>query len=78
MGRSGTLNSRFFTAEGRPLRYLDHRTIALDWDQLAGIPAVVAVAAGLPKVQAIAGATQTGSIHTLVTDETTARGLLAL
>ncbi|HXX61212.1 MAG TPA: sugar-binding domain-containing protein [Candidatus Sulfotelmatobacter sp.] len=77
-GAVGTLNSRFFTAEGRPVRLLDRRTIALGWDQLAGIPTVVAVAAGLSKVAAIAGATQTGCIHTLITDAPTARALLAL
>ena len=76
-GAVGTLNSRFFTREGRPVRHLDHRTIALDWDQLAGIPTVVAVAAGPAKVQAIAGATRTGCLHTLITDEPTARAVLA-
>ncbi|MFI5262377.1 MAG: sugar-binding transcriptional regulator [Candidatus Limnocylindrales bacterium] len=77
-GAVGTLNSRFFTRDGRPVRHLDRRTIALDWDELAGIPTVVAVAAGPSKVLAIAGATQTGCLHTLITDETTARALLAL
>ncbi|HXR27108.1 MAG TPA: sugar-binding domain-containing protein, partial [Candidatus Baltobacteraceae bacterium] len=77
-GAVGTLNSRFFTREGRPVRHLDQRTIALDWDQLVGIPTVVAVAAGPSKVQAIAGAARTGCLHTLITDETTARALLAI
>ena len=77
-GAVGTLNSRFFTADGRPVRHLDRRTIALNWDELAAIPTVVAVAAGATKVPAIAGATQTGCLHTLITDEPTARALMAL
>lgn len=75
-GAVGTLNSRFFDASGRPAGHLDRQTIAISWEQMAGIPTVVAVAAGPGKTQAIAGALETGCINVLVTDEPTARTLL--
>jgi DNA-binding transcriptional regulator LsrR (DeoR family) len=75
-GAIGTLNGRFFDARGRPAGHLERRTIALTWDQLAAIPTVVAVAAGETKVDAIAGALETGCLDVLVTDESTARSLI--
>jgi len=72
----GTLNGRFFDRLGRPAGHLERRTIAISWDQMAAIPTVVAVAAGPTKVEAIAGALETGCLDVLVTDEETARSLL--
>jgi len=75
-GAVGTLNGRFFDGLGRPAGHLERRTIAISWDQMAAIPTVVAMAAGSTKVQAIAGALETGCLDVLVTDEETARSLL--
>jgi len=77
-GAVGTLNGRFFDADGKPIRLLEDRTVALSWEQLSAIPTVVAVAGGKQKVAAIAGAIRTGSLDVLVTDESTARALLKL
>ena len=65
-----------FDALGRPVGHLERRTIAITWDQMAAIPTVVAVAAGPTKIDAIAGALETGCVGVLVTDEPTAHGLL--
>jgi DNA-binding transcriptional regulator LsrR (DeoR family) len=55
---------------------LDDRLIAIEWDALRQIPAVVAMAAGLEKRHAILGALRTGVVSVLVTDEATARAVL--
>lgn len=70
------MNTRFFDRLGRPVGELDRRTIAITWSELRAIPTVVAVAAGLDKTRAIAGALRTGSVDMLVTDELTARAIL--
>ena len=54
---------------------LDDRLIAIDREELARIPTVVAVAVGPEKYAAIQGALRTGYVDVLVTDETTAREL---
>jgi DNA-binding transcriptional regulator LsrR (DeoR family) len=75
-GAVGNMNTRFFDAEGRPVGDLEARTIAVSWEQLRAIPTVIAVAAGEHKAAAIAGATRTGGVDVLVTDEPAARRLL--
>ena len=75
-GVVGSMNGRFFRADGRPGGHLDDRTIAIEWDQLRAIPTVVAVAAGRHKVKAILGALRSGCVDVLCTDETTAEALL--
>ncbi len=65
----GDIGTRFFTVEGRPVEVLDDRLIAVDWAVLDAIPQVVAVAAGVEKIQAALGALRTGLIETLITDE---------
>lgn len=75
-GVVGSMNGRFFCADGRPGGHLDDRTIAIEWDQLRAIPSVVGVAAGRHKVKAIVGALRTGCVDVLCTDERTAEALL--
>jgi DNA-binding transcriptional regulator LsrR (DeoR family) len=75
-GAVGSMNTRFFDADGRPVDVLEERTIAIEWDQLRAIPTVVAVAAGTSKAAAIAGALRTGAVDVLVTDQATAVLLL--
>jgi deoxyribonucleoside regulator len=76
-GAVGSMNARFYDAEGKPVGHLDRRTVALEWQELAAIPTVIAVAAGAHKAVAIRGAAQTGCIDVLVTDERMAAALLA-
>lgn len=73
----GTINGRFFREDGSAVDVLEERTIAVSWDELRGIPMVIAVAAGPAKVRAILGGLRTGAIDVLVTDEPTAQALLA-
>jgi deoxyribonucleoside regulator len=74
-GAVGSLNTRFFDADGMPAGGLDSRTIAIGWGELRAIPTVIAVAAGAKKAAAIKGALRTGTVDVLITDEATA-GLL--
>lgn len=72
----GSMNARFYDAEGKPAGHLDRRTVALEWHELAAIPTVIAIAAGEEKAAAIRGAARTGCVDVLVTDEHTAALLI--
>jgi deoxyribonucleoside regulator len=76
-GAVGSMNTRFFDAEGRPVGHLDRRTIAIEWADLAAIPQVIAIAAGSAKAAAIRAALRTRTINVLITDELTAEAILA-
>jgi DNA-binding transcriptional regulator LsrR (DeoR family) len=76
-GAAGDICGRFFTADGQPVTVLDDRMIAVERADLARLPNVVAVAAGPEKVAAIQGALRTGYVDVLVTDEPTARAVVA-
>jgi DNA-binding transcriptional regulator LsrR (DeoR family) len=71
-GAVGDVCARFFTVEGRPVRVLDDRLLAVEWDALTRQRSVVAAAAGPDKVEAILGALRAGALTALVTDEWTA------
>jgi DNA-binding transcriptional regulator LsrR (DeoR family) len=75
-GVVGSMNGRFFRADGTPGGSLDDRTIAIEWDQLRAIPSVIAVAASRHKHRAILGALRTGCVDILCTDEPAAEALL--
>lgn len=75
-GAVGDVCARFFRADGEPVAELDDRLMAIERDQLARIPTVVAVAVGPEKYMAIRGALHTGYVDVLVTDEATAKELL--
>ena len=76
-GAVGSMNARFCNADGKSVGHLDGRTVALQWKELAAIPMVVAVAAGVAKAAAIRGAAGSGCVDVLVTDQPTAERLLA-
>ncbi len=76
-GAVGSMNSRFFDADGQPVGHLDRRTVAIEWVTLAAIPQVIAIAAGSTKAAAIRAASWSGSIDVLITDEATAAAILA-
>src|SRR5579864_1868476 len=75
-GAEGDVSARFFNIRGEPVAVLDDRLIAIEREELARIPTVVAVAAGPEKYAAIRGALRTGYVDVLVTDETTAKELV--
>jgi len=75
-GAVGDMSTRFFNGAGEPVHVLDDRLIAIEWEQLKGIPLVIGMAAGLEKHVAILGALRTGCLDVLVTDESSARSVL--
>ena len=77
-GAVGDVCASFFDIHGNPVADLDDRLIAIDREELARIPTVVAVAVGAEKYEAIQGALRTGYVDVLVTDETTAHELVRL
>jgi deoxyribonucleoside regulator len=73
-GAVGDICTRFFTRDGLPADdALDRRTLAVDLEDLRRIPAVIAVAGGLEKAEAIAGALRGRLVDILVTDHLAAR-----
>jgi DNA-binding transcriptional regulator LsrR (DeoR family) len=75
-GAVGSMNTRYFDAAGRPVGGLDGRTVALGWSELRQIPAVMAVAAGKEKAEAVSGGLATGTINLLVVDDAIAHTLV--
>jgi deoxyribonucleoside regulator len=76
-GAVANVNTCFIDALGQPIARLARRTIAISLDDLRSIETVIAVAAGPGKVDAIRAALLTEAIDILVTDEPTARAVLA-
>ena len=74
-GVVGSMNGRFFDRDGKPAGHMEERTIAIEWSELVAIPIVVAIAAGLTKVEAILGGLKSGAVDVLITDEMTASAL---
>jgi DNA-binding transcriptional regulator LsrR (DeoR family) len=78
-GGVGDLMVEFYDLSGRILETdFQHRILGMREAQLRSARTVVAVAGGPTKVPAILGALRTGLIHTLVTDNVTARLVLEL
>ena len=75
-GAVGDVSTRFFNASGEPVHVLDDRLIAIEWAQLKQIGLVIGMAAGVDKRAAILGALHSGCLDVLITDESTARGVL--
>ena len=74
----GDLCSHFITADGRPaVPTLDARTVALPLEALREKELRLCVAGGAPKVPALRAALRSGYVSHLVTDERTARAVLA-
>ncbi len=69
LGAVGSMNARFYDIAGKPVAWLDDRTVGISWEELAAIPLVVAVAGGAHKAGAIRSALRTGCVTALVTDE---------
>jgi len=76
-GAVGSLNLRYFDAEGRAVRSeFDDAIVGLTTDELRKIFRVVGIAGGAAKLQAIRAALVGTLINVLVTDDATAKRLL--
>lgn len=77
-GAVGDLLGWVLDAQGRPIDHpINDRVVGMALPDLAGIPNVILAAGGLHKVPIIRAALLRGWVGTLVTDEGTARALLA-
>jgi DNA-binding transcriptional regulator LsrR (DeoR family) len=78
-GGVGDINAFIFDIEGRPCarEYAD-RVVGLTLDEIKRIPYRIGIAATAMKALPIYGALRGGYLHALITDETAARGVLAL
>jgi DNA-binding transcriptional regulator LsrR (DeoR family) len=74
----GDIALRFFDADGRPIQHeICERIIGLDLAQIQNIPRVIGVAGGAEKFEVIRAALRGRLVDVLVTDDQTARRLLA-
>lgn len=77
-GAVGDIALRFFDAQGQSIRHeINDRVVGLELEQIRRIPRVIGAAGGAAKVGAIRGALRGKLINVLVTDDRTARRLLA-
>jgi DNA-binding transcriptional regulator LsrR (DeoR family) len=77
-GAVGDILLRFFDAAGRPLNtQVNERVVSMRLEQLAKVDRSIGVAGGARKYAAILGALRGGWINVLITDQFTARRLLA-
>jgi len=77
-GAVAVMSGRFLDAAGRPvLGALDEQMIGLTLDEIAKIPERICVAGGIEKIHAIRAMLRGGYATILVTDEPTARALVA-
>jgi DNA-binding transcriptional regulator LsrR (DeoR family) len=77
-GAVGDICLRFFDSTGKPVQSpLMKRVIGIDLSVLKNTKRVVGIAGGTAKIPAILGALRGGWINILITDRTTAEGLLA-
>lgn len=78
-GAVGDVCLRLFDAEGRSVESeLDRRVVGITSEELRRIPRRIAVAGGIEKTAAIAGALRGGLVSTLITDTEVAERLLDL
>jgi DNA-binding transcriptional regulator LsrR (DeoR family) len=77
LGAIGDIALRFIDSKGVPVVHeINNRIIGLEIDQLSKIPRVIGVAGGLEKLPLIKAVVEGKLIHTLVTDDKTAKRLL--
>ncbi len=78
-GAIGDMAWQIFDREGQPFPCeLNQRIIGITLDELRAVPRTIAVAVGLNKAAAIAGALKSGVINVLCTDEATAARVLEI
>lgn len=76
-GGVGDVLGTVLDAAGRPVGPLNERLIGIDWRDLGAIPNVILAAGGAHKVAIIRAVLGLGVVDTLVTEEATARAVLA-
>jgi DNA-binding transcriptional regulator LsrR (DeoR family) len=78
MGAVGDISARYFNIHGQHITGdIEDRIIGLSWDDVARLKNVVGIASGTEKTEAIVGALRTGLLHVLITDDQTAKAVLA-
>jgi deoxyribonucleoside regulator len=78
-GGVGDAGGHILSIDGKTVHTeLSKRTVGLDEARLRAIPIVVAVAAGIEKVDIIHAALRSGIVNVIVTDDQTMRAVLAL
>ena len=76
-GAVGEMHGEYFNSVGEPLELQHHhRLISIRLETLSKMKHVVGVAGGADKIEALQAALKGGFIHSLITDEMTARSLL--
>ncbi|MAD86478.1 MAG: deoxyribonucleoside regulator, partial [Deltaproteobacteria bacterium] len=77
-GAVGEMHGEYFNADGEPLEMEHHhRLISIRLETLRKMKHVVGVAGGPDKIEALKAALKGGFIHSLITDEVTARALIS-
>jgi DNA-binding transcriptional regulator LsrR (DeoR family) len=77
-GAVGEMHGEYFNSVGEPLELEHHhRLISIRLETLCKMKHVVGVAGGADKIEALQAALKGGFIHSLITDEMTARALLS-
>ncbi len=77
-GAVGDILGQHFNVQGARVEGpIGERTVGADWQTLAEIPMVVAVAGGPGKGPAVLGALRTGLVNALITDQSTADFVVA-
>ena len=76
-GAVGEMHGEYFNSVGEPLELQHHhRLISIRLETLRKMKHVVGVAGGADKIEALQAALKGGFIHSLITDELTARSLI--
>jgi len=77
-GAVGDICGSYFSYDGSPVRLrMNERTIAIDFEDMKGIPNRIGVSGGMHKVRPNIGASRAGLLNVLITDQDTAREMLA-
>lgn len=78
-GAVGDIATKYYDIQGGPVTTaLDDRFTGLSLEDLGRIPSIIAVAGGADKTEAILGALRSKRVAVLITDEHTARNVLAM
>ncbi len=78
-GGVGEILARIINEEGRPCaQHLSDRVVGIDFEDLRRIPVTIGLAALEEKALPIAAALRGGYLSTVITDEITAKSVLAL
>ncbi len=76
-GAVGDICGSYFSYDGSPVQLrMNERTIAIDFEDMKGIPNRVGVSGGMHKVRPNIGAARAGLLNVLITDDDTAREML--